>query len=258
MNAKRIPLALMLAFAFYGCGLCVLACWPRLQTVAEPYGSDWLRVATGNIAYWGIYLTVGGMMVGVLPKFHRVRIAGDFIGCGAFFLNLLIQRNSGNVALEVGLVLLMAWSLWANNARHEPIVARWSKKLDAARKLVLCYMFGFALAAIWPVTSTTQFEGWYWSWLAVTGALIIFASLVMLEAGVLDPRHTAYRMVYGSGNVLLTISYLGEFNRAGLILNSSLACLMYAPLLWKSIQHAFRHKEKPIRQVHTLRVLKLD
>src|SRR5690606_22035480 len=85
---------------------------------------------------------------------------------------------------------------------------------------------------LWPVTSETQYPGWYWPYVGLTGALFLFGSIVMLETRVIRGDQWQYPAIYGIGCALLWVSYLGEYNRAGLVLNSSLAALMYVPLFW--------------------------
>jgi hypothetical protein len=235
MNVSRLKLAFCLAALFYGIGLAVLAIWPFLQREVGSHFPSWIAPVTANLAYWGIFATVGGMVLGVLPPYHRFRIAGDFIGCGAFLLNLMVQKNSGNVALEVALVLLTGWSLWSNHAHHKPITATRQQLAKAIATIAACYLFGLTVAFMWPVDTQTQYQGWYWQYIAIGGALVIFGSLAALETRVVSGDQWQYALVYGIGCMLLTLSYLGQYSWAGLTLNSSLAALTYGPLMYKFI-----------------------
>lgn len=244
MDVRRLWLAIRLAVLCYGAGLLVLMAWPFLQREVAPHFPLWVAPVTGQLAYWGIFFTLGAMTLKVLPSYHRVRIAGDFIGTGAFILNLMVQKNSGNVALEVGLTLLSGWSLWANKAHHQPITAsrrQWAKALAI---LAGCYAFGLLVTAMWPVNAETQYQGRYWEYIALAGALAFFVSIVALETRVVRGDQWLYPLIYGVGAVLLTASYLGQYNQAGLTLNASLAALTYAPLLWKAAVRFLGHKRK--------------
>lgn len=237
MDTSRVKLALMLAAVFYGVGLGVLyLVWPWLLENLSPLFPYWVADVTTGLAFGGLYTAIAGLNVGLLPRFNRWRILLDMLGCAAFSVTLLIQRNGGNVALEVAGVLLTIWSLKANHAQHEAISASAKMWVKGIAFLLLWLLVGALVAVFWPGDKLAQSRAWYWETCSVLGALIIFCGLVALETGVMHPTHPVYRVIYGIGCVLLVLSYFGQFNFVGVWLNTALAGVVYSPLVWQLVK----------------------
>lgn len=243
MDAKRVWPAFWLGLSAYTLGLAVWCVWPQLQQFAVDTLPPETKFVAGQIAYWGIFLTLGFMVLGVLPPYHRLRIIGDGIGLCAFLVNLLFEKNSGNVALEVALLVTAVYSLIANAQHHQPVTATWGAWLRAVFVLAVCYTCGIAVAMIWPVTSETQWPGWYWPYVALAGALFLFASITLLEARVVRGDSWQYCLIYGVGCIVLSVSYLGEYNFPGLVLNTALAVLTYGRIAYASVQRYVEKKQ---------------
>jgi hypothetical protein len=232
MDTSRVKLAVKLAIPAVMLGLVVWYVWPILQQ-STAHLPPCTRMVTGYITTWGIYGSLGLMTLGVVPPYNRWRIAVDLFCTGAFLVNLLYAKNSGNVALETALFAVTAWSVWANWHEHKPITATWREWFKAQLILAACYGFGLLVAWLWPVNEQTQYAGWYWPYIGLTGAVILTCAIIALETRVIAGDKWQYRVIYGAGCGLLVLSYLGEYNPAGLVLNTSLTALTYGPLLCK-------------------------
>ena len=98
---KRLPLACLLGFVAYGLGIVVWYFWHSLQVCVGDCPT-WMKSVASQTAYWGVYATLGFMVLGVLPPYHRVRICGDLLGLFAFLFSLLYEKTRATSPLKSG------------------------------------------------------------------------------------------------------------------------------------------------------------
>lgn len=230
LDFTRLPLAIKLAVASYLLSLGVWVLWPQLQGLAAylPAGTQGL---SEQATFWCIMVSMTLMIQHVAPPYNRWRILANLVGIFAFLINLLYEKNSGNVSLQVSLFIITGWSVWANRHHHLPVRAA---RRDWVRVLVIIavsYAACRLALALWPVQSGTEYPGWYWPYVGLLASLILTVAIVSLETRVIPGSHWLYAAITGAGSVLLVISYLGEFNAAGLQLNTALAVAIYGPRL---------------------------
>lgn len=238
MHLDRLRLAFALAVLTYGIGaVLALTLWPYLQAEWVPHFPTWVGPVAGFLAYWGVYATLGPMILGVLPPYHRFRVVGDAVGTIAFLVSLLYAQNSGSVAFNIGCLFLMIYSIRANWGHHEPVTANAGQWIRVFAILVGCYLFGQLVDYFWPVDAETQYPGVYWEYVALLGgSFLLFASIAALETRMIPGNTWQHHVLRGLGNLLSVFSCLGQYNQEWLTLCSSLVALMYGPMLVKAIR----------------------
>lgn len=200
----------------------LLQCWPALQQSIGRAIPEWGYGLTCEIARIGLFCSIGVMLQGLVPNMNRFRIGLYFLGTSGFLINLLGDDNAGNVFLEAGLTIQMAWSLVANWHKHEPMsrdIRAWMRGLMV---MAVAYAIGLLVTAMWPVNAGNEWGGDWWGWLALAGGICLFVEVNLLETGVLKGDTPFYIFVHGVGCGLLTASYLGQYNAAGITLNVAL------------------------------------
>jgi len=234
MDTKRVPLLLRLVTICLTAGWFVSRYfWPFLQRELASLFPAWMLPVTLIIAFSGIFSSLGLMNMDVLPKYHSFRIGGYGLGCAAFLLNLLIQRNEGNVVLEVALVSLSVWSLAVNTAESKPISRDPIIWRYALVVLGLSATFGIVAAMLFSRFVPIYSGEYWWGIVAQGGACVLFVTLAGLETGVISDKGWQFPTFYGLGNAILLLSYLGQPTYAGEAINFAMCSSMFLPLILK-------------------------
>jgi hypothetical protein len=236
MDTSRVKLAVKLAIPAVMLGIVVWYFWWFAQAVLLPVLPAGTKEATGLLPAGVTYLSLGLMTLKVIPPYNRWRILLDFLSGLALMIYLLYAANSGTIALDAGLFVIMIWSLWANWDQHKPVTATWRQWRDALLVMAVCAAFGLLVGWLWPVNEKTQYQGWYWAYIGLAGGGVLTVAITALETRVIPGDHWLYRVVYGFGCALLWVSFLGEYNYPRLVLNSSLVALTYGPLVLKVLR----------------------
>ncbi len=200
----------------------LLVFWPFLQRMVGSTIPAAIYAMTREVARLGLYVAIGVMLQGIVPNMNRWRIGLYLAGTSAFLVNLLGENNSGNVFLESGLTMQMAWSVIGNWRRHEPMSRDWRKWMRGLLVLVICYGIGLLAVSVWPIDASSQFSGWWWPVIGIIGGVNLFIEVNLLETGVLRGDTPLYIAIHCLSCGLLTLSYLGQYNEAGLTLNVAL------------------------------------
>ncbi len=235
MDTTRVKLAVKLAIPAVTLGVVVWSIWKYLQAILLPILPEGTKEATGLLPALVTFLSLGLMTLKVIPPYSRWRILLDFVSGLALMVYLLYAVNSGTIALDAGLFVIMGWSIWANWNEHKPVQATWRKWAGALALMAGCAGFGLLVGWRWPVDEHTQYPQWYWMYIGLAGGVVLTLAITALETRVIAGDHWLYRVLYGFGCSLLLLSFLGEYNYPRLVLNASLVALTFGPLVWKRI-----------------------
>ncbi len=210
--------------------------WSSVKDMVQPHLSEEFAAFTGLLTFWGFFLSMGAMRLGLVSPSHPLRVVGYFVGALSFLLNLLVQQNDGNVFLEVALVVATSRKLLTAQPSQDafkPWKWRW---LVAIPVLVFAYWAGGAVQHIWPYGKSYLLPQEGWSAIALSGAAILLWAVILLQEGILDGNGWRFATLYAIGTTSLVISYLGQRSDAGLRLNVALSIVMVASIIISAIR----------------------
>lgn len=205
-------------------GLVVTFMWPQIQALLGGLVTPEVK----NLAIWvsliGLVGAMGYANLGVIPLNSIVRLVGYLIGMLGLMVTLLADRNSGNIFLEVFLIYTTVRSLFLGQ-ELQPVKTNWKKFAIGTAKLGFFILLGVLAATNWPVDSKTELQGAYWPWIALSGGILISAAIFLLDNGFFSTAKK-FASFYMIGNVFLVVSYLGEYNFVGIVINVTMLLLL--------------------------------
>lgn len=210
--------------------------WPAVKQLLNPYLSEGFADVTAFVTFWGFFLSMGAMRLGLVAPSHPLRVLSYFLGAVSFLLNLLVQQNDGNVFLEVALVVVTARKLLATKPPQDaskPWKWRWHVAIPV---LAFAYWAGGAVLQIWPNNNSHLLPQTGWSAVALFGAATLLWAVILLQEGILDGNGWRFATLYAIGTVSLVVSYLGQPSDAGLRLNVAMSIVMVASIIIEAIR----------------------
>lgn len=204
-----------------------LFAWSWVQSMTSWLITEEVKVVASVLSLVGFIGAMGYANFGIIPMNSKLRLSLYALGMGGLLVTLVPDKNTGNIFLEVFLIYLTLWSLVSGNNRLEKVNLRGKRFGQATFKILIFLGIGLLAAFFWPVGPGTEMQDWFWPWVALTGGAWISLSIFLLEMGFFKSMKK-FAGFYCVGNIILAISYLGEFNFVGVVLNVSLGML----LLW--------------------------
>lgn len=217
---------ILLALTATAVGLLAVWQWPRIQETVSPIIPEFLFALAGSMAAIGVFFAVAPMMLGLVPSFHRARILLYAIAVSLFLVGLVEQPNSGFIFLETALLTQFVWSFVANRKQHQPIAQKgWHRGLII---MGVSGAVGVLAIALWP-----EPVHWaYWVQFSLVSGLVLFATITLLETGLISGGSWQFVTLNSLGSAGLLISTLGQFNLTGLMLNSAMLTVAVLALAW--------------------------
>jgi hypothetical protein len=208
-----------------------------MQEGVQPYLPDWFGPFTGQLTFWGFFISMGAMRMEIVSPSHAIWRVGYFVGALSFLCNLLVQINVGNVALEIALVVVTVRKLLApkTEAKASEVPWRW-RWLAAPVIMGAAYWAGVESIHLWPHNCAGLLSQDGWSSVSLFGAAALLLAVVLQLNGLLDGNGWRFAMLYAIGTVSLVGSYLGQPSDAGLRLNVTMTIMLVASIIIVAIR----------------------
>lgn len=205
-------------------GLLVTFMWPQIQQAFGGFVTPDVKIVAIWVSLIGLVGTMGYANLGVIPLNNSLRLVGYTTGMVALMVTMLADENSGNIFLEVFLIYTTIRSLFLGE-KLQPIKTSWKQFAVGSAKLAFFILLGILAATNWPVDSETELQGAHWPWIALSGGILISAAIFLLENGYFSTLQK-FASFYAVGNVVLAVSYLGEYNFVGIVINVTMGLLL--------------------------------
>jgi len=206
--------------------------WPLLQNTVGILVPAWLFTVTSFTGPLGIVGVVIGTMVGLLPASNRWRRLAYGTAILSFLINLLGQENIGSVAVQAALGSQVWLGLFRNWKMSEPINLNKQNIVQGMAWII----FGFAMAWVmlntWPGGDGTEFAWIGFQLIGYLGAIALFIGVNIVETGRVAGDSISYRITQVLGRGAIVVSFLGQFNPSGLILNSAILIIAASTIVW--------------------------
>jgi MFS family permease len=206
--------------------------WPFLQSTVGMLVPAWLFTVTSFTGPVGIVGVVIGTMVGLLPASNRWRRLAYGLAILSFLINLLGMENIGSVAVQAALGAQVWLGLLRDWKRSEPINLTKKKVAQGVAWIIFGFGMSWLMFNTWPVTDGTEILWDGFQVIGYLGAIALFIGVNIVETGRVAGDSVAYRTTQVLGRGAIVVSFLGQFNPSGLILNSAILIIAGTTIVW--------------------------
>jgi len=211
-------------------GLVLYSLWGFIQIIFGGFPPEVYKVC-GVIAKAGIYIAMAKAGLKLAPTYNRPRVWLFMIALVAILVNLVKEPSAGNIVLRSAQLFMTLTFLLVYRPAHEPFSRcpwKWSICTTA---MVITAVLGYGATKV--VSGPVFAPGWWWIAISLLGGIVMFTAVTVQVSKIVESDSLTFLGLYGLGNAIMVLSYLGQYNAAGMFLNSALSVLLLGKLVCK-------------------------